>query len=247
MTEQEILALLHRAHDSIRQLNKRESLRLMNRAEAEIRILMERASAAQPAVRAEVGPGVSENPTAGHLLGEWYLLASMSEIRDMGRRHQLLEEAARLLDGPSRVIPRGAAVFGDFCDVFSMCNTRPGHAVANGAKLAEIVKLFYKLTGGGTGADVCYHAQLEYYRGDLINARRLAKEAFSMAEQNGQKLTALCAAEVLANIGKHEMDLDLWRFAAGYIRKAADLDAPEIDGEPDAGSLDVPGTFAFTY
>ena len=155
------------------------------------------------------------------LCGEYKIASGFACGRDWRELSALYREALKLLRGPSRLFSRGCHLFGEYYNVFAICNVEPGHADENADALSEIVSLFYALTGGGKGTDICYRAQLAYYRGDIDAALPLAKEAFDVADANGQGLIALCAAETLTGIAKHRQDIDLWRFAAGYINSVA--------------------------
>ena len=195
MTEQEILALLREACGRALRRDMRGYGRLMERADAEIE---------------RVG-----NP--GGLRGEYLVASSFGCGREWTGEIPLFREALRLLGGPSRLFPRGSHLFADYYNVFAICNTEPGHADENADKLTELTGLFYRLNGGGLGTDICYRAQLAFYRGDIDAALPLARKAFDAARSNGQSLVALCAAETLLGVARHRQDIDLWRYAARYI------------------------------
>lgn len=156
------------------------------------------------------------------LRGEYRMASSFSCGRDWRQLGGIYREALALLNGPSQLFPRGCHLFGTYYNAFAICNVEPGSASENADALAGIVSLFHALTGGGKGTDICYRAQLAYYRGDIDTALPLAKEAFHTAKANGQGLVALCAAETLIGIGKHRQDIGLWRFAFDYINAVAE-------------------------
>ena len=200
MTDREIIELMRRACDCARKKDMHGYQTRMERADAEI----------------QRGGGKDA------LRGEYKLASSFACGRDWRKLPALCREARGLLDGPSRLFPHGCHLFGDYYNVFAICNVDPGCADENADVLAETVSLFYGLTGGGKGTDICYRAQLAYYRGEIDAALPLAKEAFDAARANGQGLVALCAAEMLAGVAKHRQDIGLWRSAFGYIRAVAE-------------------------
>lgn len=197
MSEREILKLLQQACDYIRHENRREYQRSMDEAKAAIDAM--------------------ENNQA--LKGEWLLVSTLSSPHDLDRRCALYQEAKKLIGGRSRLFFRTTPMFDYYC-AFAICNPQPGHTDENGEKLAEAVRLFHDVCGGGRGTDVCYQAQLAHYRGQIDEARRLALHAFDLAEKQG--VVALWAAYILASIAKHELDGELWRFSFGYINAIAD-------------------------
>lgn len=168
------------------------------------------------------GKAIEEYPEQTNLKGEYLIVLSFSYMLDTDKFLASIREACKYIKGYSRVLPRRAAIFGDYYNVFGICNIKPGEAEAKADKVTELTGYFGRLTGGGQGADVCYRAQLAFYRGEMGQARMLAANAFELAEQNGQMLVALCACDLLADIAKHEMDDKLWKFACGYMRRIAE-------------------------
>lgn len=154
------------------------------------------------------------------LYGEWLLVFALSSLPDLDKLLPIYREARNHIDGFSRVLPRRAEFFLEYYNPLAICNPKPGHMDENAGKLTEAVKLFYSFTGGGIGTDICYRAQLAYFRGELGSAQKLAREAFEIASTYGQELTALCAAETLARIAIHSPDTSLWQFAYSHIRRA---------------------------
>ncbi len=159
---------------------------------------------------------------SGRLRGELVMASCFVCERDLSALCGVYREALSLLKGPSRLFPRGSQLFADYYNVFAICNVKPSQADRNAELLAELVPLFHALTGGGEGTDICYRAQLAYYRGDIDAALPLAKAAFNTAEKNNQGMVALCAAELLSGIAKHKKDTALWRCYVGYIQSVAE-------------------------
>lgn len=164
---------------------------------------------------------IDAQPARGAAYGELLLVSAPFRFTDLDKLLPLYEEAAHYIEGQSRVLPRGTEFFWDYYNPLTICNPTPGHMEKNTDKLGKAVKLFYRLTGGGMGTDVCYQAQLAYFRGEADRARKLAREAFETAVLYGQELTALCAAETLARIAMHSPDGSLWQFAYGHICRTA--------------------------
>lgn len=205
MTEQRIFALLKEACACIRYENRRGYEQCMN----------------------EAGAAIGALPEHHALRGEWLLVSSLFCPQDLDRRRALCREAKELIGGRSRLLDSDTPMYDYYC-AFSICNRQPGYTEENARKLAETVQLFYDLTGGGLGTDVCYLAQLAHYRGQIQEARRLALEAFELAKKRG--LVALWAAYILASAAKHELDGELWRFAFGHINAVADGQLRESRG-----------------
>lgn len=196
MNEREIFILLREACEYIKHENRKAYDQRMAQAKEAIDALPEHRA----------------------LQGEWLMASALACPGDLDRLLALYRKARELIGGRSRLLPRGTPLF-DYYSAFSICNIEFGHADENAVKLSEVVQVFYALTGGGLGTDVCYRAQLAYYRGQIAEARLLAARAFELAEQKG--LTGLWAAYILANIAKHEPDRKLWRFACSYIGDVA--------------------------
>ena len=154
------------------------------------------------------------------LYGEWLLILALSSLTDLDKLLSSYREARNCIEGYSRVLPQKAEISLEYYNPLAICNPKPGHMDENADKLTEAVKLFYSLTGGGLGTDICYRAQLAYFRGELDSARELAREAFEVAIMYGQEMTALCAAETLARIAIHGLDTGLWQFAYSHISRA---------------------------
>ena len=167
-------------------------------------------------------------PKTHPLWGEYLFASSFEYQRDLDRLIVLYQEALDLIGGRSQLMPLGPQMFGRYFHIFGICNPELGHADENIKKIERATALFNKLTGGGSGTDICYRAQLAYYRGELREAYTLAQSALNIALKNDQTLVALCAAEMLSQVAKHEEDYELWHFALGFIRFVADNDAPEM-------------------
>ena len=200
MTDRELMGLLREACGCARKKDMRGYRRRMEQADA----------------------AIARSGNSDALRGEYRMASAFEYGRDWRGLRALYQEALGLLGGPSHLFPRGCHLFSDYYNVFAICNVEPGYADENADALAEIVSLFHALTGGGKGTDICYRAQLAFYRGDIDAALPLAKEAFDTAKANGQGLVALCAAEMLTGIAKHQQDIGLWRFASDYINAVAE-------------------------
>ncbi len=199
MNQEKILALLKQAYACSLRLDARTSLAYMERAREAIDAL----------------------PEDRALRGEWLLVSLFQDIRDFDRYLDGLERAAALIGGRSRVLPAGTELFEPFPNPFILVNMKPGFAEKNVQRIRRAQTLFQRLTGGGGGTTESYLAVHAHFRGELVQARAYAKRALEIAQHDGQAMTALAAADALANVARHAHDEPLWRFAMGYVRGVA--------------------------
>ncbi len=150
------------------------------------------------------------------LRGEWILIESLIYLTDPQKLIEKFQFAFSLIGGHSKLFNKKISMNLDFYHVFGIYY-RPGKADEIAILLDEASELFEKLTGGGTETALCYRAQLAHFRGDHQKSLTIAEKAYSVALDNQNHIVALCAAELIGNLAKHNGDNLLWNKMHTYI------------------------------
>lgn len=165
---------------------------------------------------------ISEKGDPDALLGEWTLLSTMAAIGNAQALVDMYREAASLLRGHSRVIPRGTPLLFGKPDPFGTFWRKPGTADATAQLVDEAEALWERMTGGGQGTAALFRAQLSYFRGDLQTAKSLAVGAYRLAEKFGQKMEQLAAAELIGLLARHGLGGSYADSALAFLRRRCD-------------------------
>ena len=162
------------------------------------------------------------------LLGEWTLLTSLPYIMEPDKLISIYEEALRLIKGRSKVISRNDCILQNEYYPFSFLWRVPGKAEETGRNFEKAVKLYQQLTGNQNGISTLYQAQLAHFRGDFVEAERLASQAIRESRDNLWSLTVLGAAETLCFASKYNTDTANWKYAVSLIHNQMKSDIPAV-------------------
>lgn len=170
-----------------------------------------------PALEPETG---EINIQKKRLFGEWLLVSSLYLQKTPEKLPEIYRRAWSFLQYRSRVLrPEDPSIWNTYSPAlfFLTCS---GTADETSVLVEEGVWLYQRLVGGGFGAAELYRAQISSLRGETELAGHLAEQAFILAEQNGQKLSALYAAELIGHLAVHNKNGGLINQTASYIRQS---------------------------
>ena len=164
------------------------------------------------------------------LHGELLLVDALRLLGDASALLAAYRRAADLLDGCSRVLPRGTPLFPACYDPFVACFREPGTADRVVDDLEACAKLHRRLVGGGAAsfAPLLCRAQLAFYRGEVDAAREMTDRVQAALPRELADFASLALVDLQLGIAKQESDLVVWKSGLARVTEVCEL-ASTID------------------
>ncbi len=154
------------------------------------------------------------------MLGEWELIARLSQSLDADRMLDCLRRADKLLGGRRSALTPHIPLNLGSDSILSLFYLRGDSLDNTLPKIREAATLYDRLTGSGLGFDTLFEAETAYYRCELDTAAVLSHQVVYIARNTGQLHLAACGANLLAQIAKHRGDADGWTYAVHVVNNA---------------------------
>ncbi|MBN2860522.1 MAG: hypothetical protein JXK93_09695, partial [Sphaerochaetaceae bacterium] len=167
--------------------------------------------------------------------GELALIESYACFNDIKGMHRLMDQAQRLLKGPSRIAnPQKVITFGSPHLLFLYVRDG-GTLEASACTLRELFHLYHELSGGcGTGFDSLLQAEYALETGDLESAEKTALYAYHQGDLDQQEEIVASSLFTLARVsflrGEHQR---MAGFRQDLLKVAERTENPIVQGQVD--------------
>lgn len=157
-----------------------------------------------------------------HNRGEWHLMADFYHFPDLDLIEKDYEEAARFLDGPSRIFTKKFPYLFGCASLWGMFYNKIGQGEEIGEKLTQVLDQYNRLTNGhAAGADVLFKGEHASMQCRYSEARMYAYEAMYLAEQHQNVTVAYGSALLLGRVGFATIGLAGLDEAISYLETRA--------------------------
>lgn len=164
------------------------------------------------------------------LYGEWLLTSMLGQLPDIGKVHETMKQAARLLTNAPRAIARKEPFMFGCPSMWYLLYHTPGKGEEIILQLRAWLKDYTKLMGGrGMGADVLFEGELRSVQCRYEEAEALAFMAIEMSQGTEDPTVAFGAAMLMARNAIAMRDLDKAHLAIISLEKRA-LEYPALQG-----------------
>jgi hypothetical protein len=125
------------------------------------------------------------------LMGEWTFASILTLYPDLPAMLRALEEANGLSGGRIQLIDASEPFPINCIGPFSSFHAATGALDSEMKMMSRFVELYSSMTGGGgIGADVLFHAEGKYYRGDIAGAKEQCQRAYEWRLRAGRTRSA---------------------------------------------------------
>jgi len=154
------------------------------------------------------------------LLGEWRLINAYAKFPNARAMTEEIQEAGKLLEGPSRVMSRKEACLFGCPSPWYLYYSKPGIADELKKDIDALSAACARVSNGRTaGMGDLFRAEIACMRGEFQEAEKFAYKASFIAESEGQITIAYGAAMILGRVAISRSDFEKAREIIGGIEK----------------------------